>query len=80
MAPYPTHVVTFAAMNGLGRRGQPGRGRWRYGGFVPGLIRPRGLVGAMNLAVRVARHGQPRLTPAEWVGILPDRPYIDSCS
>jgi len=25
VAPYPTHVVTFAAMNGLGRRGQPGQ-------------------------------------------------------
>jgi hypothetical protein len=47
VAPYPTHVVTFAAVNGLGRRGQP---------------------------------GQLRLTPAEWAGILPDLPYIDSCS
>jgi len=27
VAPYPTHVVTFAAMNGLGRRGQPGQRR-----------------------------------------------------
>jgi hypothetical protein len=34
----------------------------------------------MNLAVWVESHGQLRLTPAEWAGILPDRPYIDSCS